>query len=133
MADFRDHFDAINAAGFDLAAVSVDPPRAAALLQAELYLPFDLLCDTDRSVIRTWDLLNEHEHGGIPIPAGVTVGRGRTVLARSLDTMTRQVSPQDLLAVLESADPGPPPRRFLMPRVFEFLRLNRRVRRAGEG
>ena len=124
MADFRDHFDAIGAAGFDLAAVSVDPPRTAA---------FDLLCDTDRSVIRTWDLLNEHEHGGIPIPAVVTVGRGRTVLARSLDTMTRQVSPRDLLAVLESADPGPPPRRFVMPRVFEFLRLNRRVRRAGEG
>ena len=133
MADFRDHFDAISAAGFDLAAISVDPTRAAALLQAELYLPFDLLCDTDRSVIRSWDLLNEHEHGGIPIPAVVTIGHGRAVLGRSLDSMTRQVSPQDLLAALESTDSGPPPRRFLMPRLFEFLRLNRRVRRAGEG
>lgn len=133
MADFRDHFDAIGAAGFDLAAVSVDPPRTAALMQAELYLPFDLLCDTDRSVIRSWDLLNEYEHGGIPIPAVITIGHGRTVLARSLDTMTRQVSPQDLLSVLESAHPGPPPRRFLIPRVFEFLRLSWRVSRAGEG
>jgi len=133
LADFRDHFDAIGAAGFDLAAISVDPTRAAALLQAELYLPFDLLCDTDRSVIRSWDLLNEHEHGGIPIPAVVTIGHGRAVLGRSLDSMTRQVSPQDLLAALESTDSGPPPRRFLMPRLFEFLRLNRRVRRAGEG
>lgn len=132
MADFRDNFDAIGAAGFDLAAVSVDPPRTAALLQAELYLPFDLLCDTDRRVLRAWDLLNEQEHGGIPIPAVMAIGHGRTVLARSLDTMTRQVSPHDFLVVLESADPSPPPRRFVIPRVFEFLRLNRRARQTSD-
>jgi peroxiredoxin len=130
LADFRDHFDAIRAAGFDVAAVSVDPPRSAALLQAELYIPFDLLCDTDRSVIRAWDLLNEHERGGIPVAATVAVGHGRRVLARSLDTMTRQVSPQAFLAALESADHGSPPRRFVRPRLFEFLRLNWRARHA---
>ena len=132
MADFRDHFGDIGAAGFGLAAVSVDRPRTAALLQAELYIPFDLLCDTDRSVIRAWDLLNEQEHGGIPVPAIVAVGRGRTVLARSLDSMTRQVGPQDFLAALESADSAPPPRRFLVPRFFEFLRLFWRTRHADE-
>ena len=132
MADFRDHFDAIHAAGFDLAAVSVDPPRTAAVLQDELYIPYDLLCDTDRAVIRAWDLLNEHDHGGIPITATVAVGQGRKVLARSLDTMTRQVGPQDLLAALESADPAHPPRRFLLPRFFEYLRINWRARHAEE-
>jgi len=132
LADFRDHFDVIRAAGFDLAAVSVDPPRTAALLQAELYIPFDLLCDTDRSVIRAWDLLNEHDHGGIPVAATVAVGHGRTVLARSLDTMTRQVSPRDFLTALESTDSETPPRRFVMPRLFEFLRLNWRARHAEE-
>jgi len=127
LADFRDHYDAISAAGFDLAAISVDPPRTAALLQAELYIPYNLLCDTDRTVIREWDLLNERERGGIPIPAVLAVGRGREVLARSLDTMTRQVAPQGLLAVLESADPAPPPRRLPMPRLFQYLRLNWRA------
>jgi peroxiredoxin len=132
LADFRDHYDAISAAGFDLAAISVDPPRTAALLQAELYIPYDLLCDTDRTVIKAWDLLNEHEREGIPIPAVLGVGQGRTVLARSLDTMTRQVGPQDFLAVLESADPVPPPRRFPIPRLLEYLRLNWRARHANE-
>lgn len=132
MADFRDHLDDISAAGFDLAAVSVDPPRAAALLQAELYIPFDLLCDTDRTVIRDWDLLNERERGGIPIPAVLVIGRGRTVLARSLDSMARQVSPSDLLATLESPDPGPPPRRLVIPRLLQALRLTRRIRHAGD-
>ena len=133
MADFRDHFDAIDAAGFGLAAVSVDPPRTTAVLQAELYIPFDLLCDTDRSVIRAWDLLNERERGGIPVPAVLAVGRGRRVLARSLDTMTHQVRPQDFLAALESADLAPPRRRFLVPRLFEFLRLNWRARHVDTG
>lgn len=132
MADFRDHYDTVRAAGFDVAAVSVDPPRTAALLQAELYIPFDLLCDTDRAVIRAWDLLNEHEHGGIPIAAVVAVGQERKVLARSLDTMTRQVAPKDFLTALDSADLAPPPRRFLLPRLFEYLRLNWRVRHAEE-
>jgi peroxiredoxin len=132
LADFRDHYDAISTAGFDVAAISVDPPRTAALLQAELYVPYDLLCDTDRTVIRAWDLLNEHERDGIPIPAVIAVGQERTVLARSLDTMTRQVGPQDFLAVLESADPAPPPRRFPIPRFLEYLRINWRALRANE-
>ena len=132
MADFRDHYDAISAAGFDLAAISVDPPRTAALLQAELYVSYDLLCDTDRTVIKAWDLLNEHEREGIPVPAVLAVGHGRTVLARSLDTMTRQVGPQDFLATLESADPVPPPRRFPIPRFLEYLRLNWRARQANK-
>lgn len=132
MADFRDGFQALGAAGYDLAAISVDPPRTAALLQAELYIPFDLLCDTEREVTRAWGLLNERERGGIPVPAVLAVGQGRSVLARSLDTMTRQVGPHEFLVRLESADPNPPSRRLLIPRFFEFLRLNRRARNVGE-
>lgn len=101
-------------------------------MQAELYVPYDLLCDTDRTVIKAWDLLNEREREGIPIPAVLAVGHGRTVLARSLDTMTRQVGPQDFLAALESADPVPPPRRFPIPRFLEYFRLNWRARQANK-
>ena len=101
-------------------------------MQAELYVPYDLLCDTDRTVIKAWDLLNERERKGIPIPAVLAVGPGRTVLARSLDTMTRQVGPQDFLAALESADPVSPPRRFPVPRLLEYLRLNWRARHANK-
>lgn len=112
-----------------MAAISVDPPRATAILQAELYLPYDLLCDTDRQATRDWGLLNERERGGVPIPAIFAIGHDRTVLAHSIDSMTRQVGPQEFLATIEQSELQPARRHFLFPRILEYLRVGSRVRR----
>ena len=51
----------IQAAGTRMAAIAVDPPSKAAILVRELELPFPLLCDVDRQVVRAFDLLNEEK------------------------------------------------------------------------
>lgn len=129
MADFRDHLNPIHEAGFDVAGISVDPPRSTALLQAELFIPFDLLCDTERVVITAWDLLNADERGGISVPAVFAIGPGLVVQARSLDTMFRQAHPLDFLESIRSDQPQVPRKHFMVPRLFEYLRTIRRISR----
>ena len=127
MADFRDHFDAIQSAGFQVAGISVDPPSSAALLQAEMFIPFDLLCDTERKVITAWDLLNAKERGGVPVPSVFAIGPGRLVQARSLDTMMRQVHPMEFLQSVGTDPPTVPRKHLMMPRIIEYLKANWRI------
>ena len=129
MADFRDHFDAIRDAGFRVAGISVDPPRSTALLQAEMFIPFDMLCDTEREVIKEWDLLNTEERGGIPVPTVFAIGPGRMVQARSLDTMMRQVHPIEFLQLVGTDRPSAPHKHLMVPRIIEYLRANLRIAR----
>lgn len=132
MADFRDAFDSIEKAGFSLAAISVDPPQATALLQSELYLPFDMLCDTDRAVTASWGVLNAEQRNGIPVPALFAVGAGCKVLASVLDSMTRQTGPAEFLATIDKPD-SEPVRRLVFPRLLQFFRMSRTFRNQGHG
>ena len=131
MADFRDHLDPIHEAGFEVVGISADSRRSTALLQAELFIPFDLLCDTERVVITEWDLLNAGERGGIPVPSVFAIGPGRLVQARSLDTMLRQAHPLDFLRTVRSDQSVVTRKHFMIPRLFEFLRAGRRISRDG--
>lgn len=112
--------------------VSVDPLPATALLQSELFISFDLLSDLDRRVISEWDLLNSKEKDGIPVPAVFAIGPGRKVLARSVDSMTRQIGPEAFLSLIDSDSQIPPRRRWVIPRFFESLRLSRRISKANQ-
>jgi len=96
-------------------------------MQSELFVPFDLLSDLDRSVLSAWDLLDPGERDGVPVPAVFAVGPGRVVLARSIDTMTRQVAPETFLAAIRPGRPVPPKRRLVIPRLLQHIRLTRRV------
>ncbi len=116
-----------------MVGISVDPLPATALLQAELFIPYDLLSDLDKSVISAWDLLNAKERDGVPVPAVFAIGPGRVVLARSIDSMTRQVGPEAFLASIQPGIATTPKRRLVIPRVLEFLRLTRRVTRGASG
>jgi len=129
LADFRDHFEAIREAGFQVAGISTDPVRSTALLQADMFIPFDLLSDTERVVVVEWDLLNTNERNGIAVPSVFAIGPGRTVLARSLDTMMRQVHPRDFLQSISAEQPTVPRRHFMVPHVIEYLRANLRIAR----
>ena len=46
----------IRALGADVAALSVDSAERSAALRAELRLPFPILGDTARRVVREWEL-----------------------------------------------------------------------------
>jgi peroxiredoxin len=55
LADYRNHYEEIRGLGANIVAISVDPPEKSEAVRRELNLPFLILCDTDRSIIREWD------------------------------------------------------------------------------
>ena len=69
MADYREHYLEIRSAGASLVAVSVDAPDKSEALRGHLALPFPILCDTERRVVRDWGIYNSREKGGIAQPA----------------------------------------------------------------
>ncbi len=66
MADYRDHYPEIQSAGASLVAVSVDAPGKSEALRNHLSLPFPILCDTERRVVRDWGIYNTREKGALP-------------------------------------------------------------------
>jgi peroxiredoxin len=95
----RDHA-AIRADGARVAALSVDSPARSEGLRNQLALPFPLLCDPARTVVRAWDLYNAREMGGIAVPAVFVIGPDRRVLYRSIDTTSQRVSTAGVLRFL---------------------------------
>lgn len=100
MAEYASHHAAIRAAGAEIAALSVDAPARSEALRAELGLPFPILADTARSVVRAWDLYNPREMGGIGVPAVFVIGPDRRIRYRSIDTTRARVETDGVLAFL---------------------------------
>lgn len=100
MADYRDHYEEIRAAGTDVAGASVDPSEKSERLRHELRLPFPILCDTERRVIQDWDIYNARERGGIAKPAVFVIGSGRVVRYSKLDEMVKRVPLSEIVRIL---------------------------------
>lgn len=110
MAEYAGDYENIRAAGADVVALSVDSPERSEALRAQLGLPFPILCDPARTVVRAWDLYNPKEMGGIAIPAVFVIGPDRRVRFRSIDRTARRVSTAGVLQFLRgetSATPAP--------------------------
>jgi peroxiredoxin len=100
LAEYARSYDAIRAAGADLVALSVDAPDRSEALRGELALPFAILADTARIVVRAWDLYNPREMGGIAVPAVFVIERDRRVAFRSIDTTAARVRSDAVLRFL---------------------------------
>ena len=111
MAEYRDRD--FNSLGVQVVALSVDDQIRAEAMRAKLGLAFPVLCDTERKVIIEWGLLNAKEKGGIAYPAVFVIDRDRTVRFLSQDRTAARVSPDALLAFLQSGmqNPSKPPKR----------------------
>jgi peroxiredoxin len=133
LADYRDHYEEIRATAASLIAVSVDPPDRAESVRRELHLPFPVLCDTDRRVVREWDIYNSRERGGIARPSIFLIDRDRTVRYVSLDSIATRVPASEIVRLLESAAQAPTARRKIyIPTPADFFRAVRSsLRRAG--
>ena len=109
-------------AGADLYALSVDPPERSARHKRNLNLPFELLCDPEREVVRAWDLYNRWEHGGIARPAVFVLSPpdGR-IRVRSVDRMSLRVPPGRVLAALKALEGPALRRRPVIPKVGELM------------
>ena len=126
MADYREHFEDLRAAGASVVAVSVDAPEQSEALRRALRLSFPILCDTERRVVRQWDIYNPRERGGIAKPAVFLIDRGRTLCFGAVDTVVRRVPAAEIVRLLQTAAMGEPVRRkTYIPRWGEWLRAIR--------
>jgi peroxiredoxin len=124
LADYRDHWDEIRAAGGNVVAVSVDPPARSQSVRRGLHLPFLILCDTEKRLIQDWDLYNPGEKGGIAKPAVFLIGSDRAVRYRSVDTVTTRVPASEVVRMLTSpADAAEQVRhKVYIPRLGDWAR-----------
>lgn len=104
MADYRDHYEDIRAAGAQVAATSVDPPEKSEALRRELRLPFPILCDAERRVVKEWDIYNPRERGGIAKPAVFVIGSDRVVRYSKVDSMATRIPPSEIIRILRSSE-----------------------------
>lgn len=134
MAEYRDLWDKIRAAGADVAAIAVDPPERAAAVHRQLELNFPILCDAKREVVRAWNVFEPEQFGGIAKPAVFVVDRDRRVRFASID---REAVRVPAAAVLDFVARGMPAeaagaeRRFALPGIGDFLRALRNALRFG--
>jgi peroxiredoxin len=134
LAEYRDLWDKIRAAGADVAGVVVDPPERAEAVRRQLGLAFPILCDTKREVVRAWNIFEPEQMGGIAKPAVFVVDRGRRVRFASVDRDSVRVPAAvvvDFVVQGMPAQVGEPERRFALPGIGHFVRATRNVLRFG--
>ncbi len=126
MADYRDHYPEIRAGGADVVAVSVDRPEQSERLRRELALPFTILSDADRRVVKEWDIFNPREHGGIAKPAIFVIEADRSVAFASVDSVRKRVPAAKIAEMLHTRSfDGGAQRASNAPRLHDFMRALR--------
>ena len=100
MAEYASEYDAICAVGGDVVALSVDARARSEAVRADLRLPFPILSDSARTVVRAWDLHNPKEMGGIAVPAVFVIGPDLRIRYRSIDTTRARVRTDGVLGFL---------------------------------
>jgi peroxiredoxin len=96
-------------------------------------LPFPLLCDIDRRVIREWGILKEKEGGGIPIPAIFVIDTDRRIRFHSVDGTARRVPAAAVVKFLASRIESMPSREIrktIVPGLRSFGRALRNKARS---
>lgn len=132
MAEFCDLCDDFHGLGVHIAALSVDSPEQSDRVRRQYELPFPILCDTQKEVVRVWGLFNAEEKGGIAVPAVVLLGRDRRIRMIMIEGVATRVRAADLLGFLRSHpvhvssadDNGPDTQRqrVVFPSLMDFGR-----------
>jgi peroxiredoxin len=132
LAEYREHYEAIGAAGASLVAVSVDAAEKSEAVRRQLRLPFPILSDIGRRVIQEWGIYNSREKGGIAKPAVFILASDRTVRFVSVDEVSARVPAADIVRMLqEHDDTKSASRKRLIPSPATFFRAIRNSLRLG--
>jgi peroxiredoxin len=102
LAEFRDSFSDFRALGVQIAGVAVDSPEQSERVRLQYELPFPILCDTEKQLIRAWGLYNGKERGGIALPAVVLIGLDRRFRLIMMEGIATRVRAADLIELLRS-------------------------------
>jgi peroxiredoxin len=132
LAEYREHYRAIRAAGANLVAASVDAPEKSEAVRQQLQLAFPILSDSERRIVQEWGIYNPNEKGGIAKPAVFILARDRTVRFVSVDGVSARVPAADVVGMLqEQKDTMPIRRKRLIPSLATFFRAARNALRFG--
>jgi peroxiredoxin len=131
LAEYRDLYSSLRGAGANAAAVSVDAPEKSESVRRELRLPFSILSDAERRVVREWNIYNAKEKGGIAKPAVFILNPDRTVRFASVDEVASRVPAAEIVRRLSERDLGPAARKALIPGPATFFRAVRSAIRWG--
>jgi peroxiredoxin len=132
LADYRDRYPSLRATGANLAAVSVDAPEKSESVRRDLNLPFPILSDSQRQVVRAWDIYNSHEKGGIAKPAVFILAPDRIVRFASVDQVASRIPVSEILRQLSQQLPNSTAaRKTLIPGLATFVRAVRNALRMG--
>lgn len=74
-------------------------------------MPFPILCDTERRVVRDWGIYNAGEKGGIAKPAVFIIDPSHVVRYASVDAVVRRVPAAEIVSLLQNAAEGQKVRR----------------------
>ena len=122
MADYREHYLKIRSAGASLVAVSVDAPDKSEALRAHLSLPFPILCDTERRVVRDWGIYSSREKGGIAKPAVFVIDPSQVVRYAAVDGVVTRVQAAEIVSLLQNAvNAQTVRRRVYLPLLSEWI------------
>jgi hypothetical protein len=77
----------------------------------DLSLPFPILCDTERRVVRDWGIYNSGEKGGIAKPAVFIIDPSHLVRYAAVDAVVRRLPAAEIVSLLQNAAEGQPVRR----------------------
>jgi peroxiredoxin len=102
LAEFGELCDDFRGLGVHLAALAVDSPEQSDRVRRQYELPFPILCDAKKEVVRAWGLFNAEEKGGIAVPAVVLLGRDRRIRMIMIEGVATRVRAADLLEFLRS-------------------------------
>jgi len=125
LAEYRDLYSSLRGAGANAAAVSVDAPEKSESVRRELRLPFSILSDAERRVVREWNIYNAKEKGGIAKPAVFILNPDRTVRFASVDEVASRVPAAEIVRRLSERDLGLAARKVLIPGPATFFRAVR--------
>jgi peroxiredoxin len=132
LAEYREQYKAIRATGAGLVGVSVDAPEKSEAVRQQLQLPFPILSDSERRVVREWGIYNPKEKGGIAKPAVFILGPDRTVRFVSVDEVSARVPSADIVSMLrERKDTIHGGRKRLIPSPAMFFGAIRNALRFG--
>jgi peroxiredoxin len=130
LVEYRDLYRWFRTTGANVVAVSVDAPEKSESLRRELQIPFPILSDRQRRLVREWDVFNPREKGGIAKPAVFILAPDRTVRFVSVDEVASRVPAAEISQRLSQQDSGVGARRrTLFPGITTFLRAIRNAMR----
>lgn len=104
----------------------MDAADKSEALRIHLALPFPILCDTDRRVVKDWGIYNSREKGGIAKPAVFIIDPNGLVRFASVDSVATRVPAAEIVYLLQNADNAHPTRRRVhVPLFSDWIRAIR--------